>query len=93
MTNMTQITSISAAQAASQSRPEFIRLPKGGLCPITGLSRSKLNQLILPCEQNDFKPQVKSVCLRQRGAATGTRLIVLDSLLKYLHSQIEEVSR
>ena len=73
----------------SKYRPEFIRLPKGGLCPITGLSRSKLNELILPCDQNDFKPPVKSVCLRKRGAATGTRLIVLDSLLDYLYSQAE----
>lgn len=67
----------------------FIRLPKKGLCPYTGLSRSKLNQLILPCEQNDWNPPVKSACLRQRGALKGTRLIVLDSLLEYLYSQVE----
>ena len=78
---------------AALARPEFIRLPKGGLCPYTGLSRSKLNQLILPCEQNEFKPPVKSVCLRQRGAIKGTRLIVLDSLLDYLYSQMEEVQQ
>ena len=30
------------------SRPEFVRLPKLGLCPITGLSRSKLYDLISP---------------------------------------------
>ena len=70
--------------------PEFIRLPKKGKCKWTGLSRSKLNQLILPCSQNEFKPPVKSVCLRQRGATKGTRLIVLDSLLNYLYSQLEE---
>ena len=68
--------------------PEFIRLPKKGKW--TGLSRSKLNQLILPCSQSEFKPPVKSVCLRQRGATKGTRLIVLDSLFNYLYSQIEE---
>ena len=73
----------------ASARPEFIRLPKGGLCPYTGLSRSKLNQLILPCEQNEWKPPVKSVCLRKRGAIKGTRLIVLDSLLDYLYSQID----
>jgi hypothetical protein len=72
-------------------KPEFIRLPKGGLCPHTGLSRSKLNQLILPCKQNDWNPKVKSICLRQPGAVKGTRLIVLDSLLDYLYSQMEEV--
>ena len=73
----------------ASARVQFIRLPKAGLCPYTGLSRSKLNQLILPCEQNDWKPPVKSVCLRQRGAIKGTRLIVLDSLLQYLYSKID----
>ena len=89
MTNMTHLIPQTTAAVDSQQRPEFIRLPKGGLCPFTGLSRSKLNQLILPCEQNDHKPPVKSVCLRQRGATKGTRLVAFDSLLKYLHSQTE----
>ena len=30
------------------ARPEFIRLPINGPCPWTGLTRSKLNELILP---------------------------------------------
>ena len=90
MTKMTHLTPAAQTAANSLLRPEFIRLPKGGLCPFTGLSRSKLNQLILPCSQNEFKPPVKSVCLRQRGAIKGTRLIVLDSLLNFLYSQIEK---
>ena len=66
-------------------KPEFIRLPKpGNLCPWTGLSRSKLNELVLPCNANDFRPPVKSVCLRRRGAATGVRLIVFESLMAFL---------
>ena len=36
--------------AATPSRPEFIRLPIKGLCPFTGLSRSKIYALILPHE-------------------------------------------
>ena len=68
--------------------PEFLRLPKTGtLCPFTGLTRSKLNELVLPCPQNDHKPPVKSVCLRQRGAIKGVRLIVFKSLMDYLHGQ------
>ena len=68
-------------------RPEFIRLPKGGTrCPFTGLSRSKLNQLVLPCKENGFKPPVESKVLRNRGAIRGTRLIVFDSLINYLRS-------
>ena len=35
--------------------PEFIRLPKpGSFEPFTGLTRSKLNQLILPSVNNGF---------------------------------------
>jgi hypothetical protein len=41
-------------------KPEFIRMPKPGTrCPWTGLSRGKMNQLVLPCQENDHKPPVK----------------------------------
>lgn len=67
-------------------RPEFIRLPRPGTrCPYTGLTRSGLNNLILPCALNGHRPPVRSVCLRQRGAVRGTRLINYDSLLSYLY--------
>ena len=70
--------------------PEFIRLPRPGTrCNWTGLSRSKLNELVLPCEANGNNPPVSSVCLRKRGAGKGARLICLSSLLGYLRSRIE----
>jgi hypothetical protein len=69
--------------------PEFIRLPIKGLCPITGLSRSKIYELILPSESNNYKPPVKSVSLRKPGQIKGTRLIVLQSLLDYLRDEVE----
>jgi hypothetical protein len=76
------------ARGIIQRDPEFLRLPRTGtLCPFTGLTRSKLNELVLPCPQNDHKPPVKSVCLRQRGAVKGIRLIVFKSLMDYLHEQ------
>ena len=75
--------------ATPNCRPEFIRLPKLGLCPITGLSRSKLYDLISPNEGNGFKPPVKSVSLRKPGQTKGTRLIVLQSLLAYLRGEVE----
>ena len=79
------------ANGASKNLPEFIRLPKvGQRCPLTGLSRTGLNELILPCSANNFRPPVRSVCLRKRGAATGTRLISTDSLLEYLHSLADQ---
>ena len=74
--------------ATPNCRPEFIRLPKLGLCPITGLSRSKISDLISPNEGNGFKPPVKSVSLRKPGQTKGTRLIVLQSLLAYLRGEV-----
>ena len=77
---------IQQVEASTSVKPEFIRLPKGGTrCPHTGLSRSKLNQLVLPCKENDFKPPVESKCDRKRGTIRGTRFIVFDSLMEYLN--------
>ena len=69
--------------------PGIIRPPKGGLEPFTGLSRAKLYELITPNATNEFKPPVKSVCLRKPGAVKGARLIHLQSLLDYLHRNAE----
>lgn len=61
--------------------PEFVRLPASGKrCPISSLSRTALNGLIL-----GPNPPVKSVSLRRKGALRGVRLIVVESLLDYLH--------
>ena len=78
-----------ASVTAFQPQPEFIRLPKRGQCPITGLTRSKLYDLISPNEGNGFKPPVKSLSLRKPGQTKGTRLIVLKSLLDYLRRELE----
>ena len=79
-----------AANVPTPILPEFIRLPRPGmLCNWTGLSRSKLNELILRCPANDFKAPVQSVCLRRRGAAKGARLINLQSLLEHLRRHSE----
>jgi hypothetical protein len=59
--------------------PEFIRLPKAGSrCPITGLSRTSLVELV-------DKGAVKAVKLRKRGSLRGITLLVRESLLGYLH--------
>jgi hypothetical protein len=69
----------------STGGPVYIRLPKPGeKCPITGLSRAKLNELILPNERNGFSPPVASKSLRQKGAQRGIRLVLLESLMAYL---------
>lgn len=73
-------------KALTPDRPEFLRLPRAGTrCPLTGLSRSALNELIL-----GSNPPVASVCLRKKGALRGCRLIVTESLLGYLHRQIQQ---
>jgi hypothetical protein len=72
------------------TRPEFLRLPSPGeLCPHTGMSRSALNELILPTPRNGNKPPVKSFCLRQKGAKTGIRLVSYDSLTGYIRAHAE----
>ena len=79
-----------ASAASTPSQPEFIRLQKSGPCPFTGLTRSKLYELISPNEDNGFKPPVKSVSLRKPGQTKGPRLIVLQSLLDYLYGEVEK---
>ena len=79
--------------ATPNCRPEFIRLPKLGLCPFSGLSRSKIYTLILPHEDNDFRPPVRSLSLRKPGQIKGTRLVVLESLLAYLRDEVEVFQR
>lgn len=74
---------------AQTGQPRYIRLPKPGeKCPITGLSRAKLNELILPNERNNFAPPVASKSLRQKGAQRGIRLVLLESLMAYLSGKI-----
>lgn len=73
------------AQSKANAKPEFMRLPQpGGRCFYTGLSRSYLNELILPNEQNGYKPPVRSFVLRRKGASTGVRLIDAESLFNYI---------
>lgn len=73
-------------QPSQAHRPEFIRLPRAGArCPWSSLARGKMNQLVLPSALNGFKPPVQSFSMRNRGQVRATRLIVLESLLAYLH--------
>jgi hypothetical protein len=71
-----------------QFLPEFIRLPKPReRDPLFGLSRSYLNVLILPSAENDYRPPVRSVVLRRKGARTGVRLINVQSLREFIERQ------
>ncbi len=84
----TSLTLTVSNNQSSPATPEFIRLPPPGKrCTYTGLSRSGMNNLILPCAVNGYKPPVRSVCLRQRGAVRGTRLVNYRSLMDHLGGQ------
>ena len=81
---------IPAKTVAIAPQPEFIRLPPCGFrCPISGMSRGGLNELILPTPRNGYKPPVRSFCLRQRGAKTGIRLIDYQSLAAYIRAHVD----
>jgi len=75
--------------------PEYIRLPKPGhYCQYTGLSRSGMNELILPCQANDYRPPVKSfVHKTNKHNIRGIRLIVFHSLMDHLKAEAAEQSK
>jgi hypothetical protein len=87
----TACNNIPSDTVSDSQRPLFIRLPKVGNCEWTGLSRSKLNQLILACKENGYRPPVKSVALKPPGARNGVRLIHFDSLIQYLCAEMNGV--
>lgn len=59
----------------------------GARCPVSGLSRSTLAELVRPCERNDYRPPVESRLLKRKGAARGVLLISKQSLLDYINEQ------
>ncbi len=63
----------------------WLRLPRpGARCPITGLSRSSLAELVRPCPRNDFSPPVEARLLKRRTARRGVLLINRASLLTHI---------
>jgi hypothetical protein len=65
-------------------KPEYISLPRTGTkCPYSGLSRSGLNNLILPMKSNGYKAVVDSTPERRSGKKRGRRLIHYASLMGY----------
>lgn len=73
------------------NRAEFLRLPRTGQRDaIFALSRSHWNQLILPCKANNFRPRIKSICVRKPGAIRGVRLISIASARAFFAKLLEE---
>lgn len=66
-------------------RPNFIRLPKHRTnCPYTGLSRTGMYNLCVPCAANGGKPKVPAKSDRQPGNLRGVWLIPFDALIAYI---------
>lgn len=68
---------------------EWLRLPKPG-SRLEGLSRTSITELVVPCGANGYKPPVRSVLLKKRGAARGIRLIEKRSFFAYLNHLADE---
>lgn len=70
---------VSSASQTVTTRPEFCRLPRPGeKCQLSGLNRTTLFAL---CKTG----KIRSKVLRRVGATRGIRLLVVESLLAYLH--------
>lgn len=84
-----------AGDKGHQQKPEPLwrQLPKPPLrCPVTGLSRAKICELIYASAANGFKPQVVSRSLKAtRWAKRGIRLYSVPSLLAWIASQGDEL--
>lgn len=89
---MNPINRMNPLQVATEtpSKAEFMRLPKPKeRDPIFGLSRSYLNNMVLPCAENRYQPPVRSIVVRRPGAKTGVRLVDISSLRQYLLAHVE----
>jgi hypothetical protein len=63
-----------------ESNQRWIRLPKKGVCPWCGLSRSHLSELI-------SNNKIRSVTLKKPGNVRGPRLIWLPSVFEYIEQK------
>jgi hypothetical protein len=70
--------------------PYQFRLPRpsrngkpGEVDPWWQCNRSFWNERILPTERNQFKPDVKSVAVKQKGRNRGVRFIIWESAKSY----------
>jgi hypothetical protein len=75
-----------AQTANGPAQPRYIRLPDPGMrCPWSCLSRAQLKRLIYKSAKAPHPP-VSSIAIPNRAQnKRGTRLIVLQSLMDYLH--------
>lgn len=71
----------------------WIRLPRPGTrCPVSGLSRSSLAELVRPCARNGYRPPVEARMLRRKGSTRGVLLVSRPALVEYLNALPPPVS-
>jgi len=86
----TTFTTVSSAPRLEGGRPVFdsnawLRLPRPSTrCPVSGLSRTTLAELVRPCPRNGYRPPVEARLLKRRDARRGVLLISRASLLGFL---------
>ena len=84
---------VTSAPRIQRGQPVFdayawIRLPRPGTrCPVSGLSRSGLAELVRPCPRNSYRAPVEARVLKRRGAARGVLLVNRAALLAYIAGQ------
>jgi hypothetical protein len=88
---MSEATHQSITPHLDNGRPVFdqtiwIRLPKPrARCPVSGLSRSSMVELVCPGPRNLFAPPVSARILKRKGASRGIILVSQQSLLSYIN--------
>lgn len=71
--------------------PYSFRMPKPGVNdPHFGLARTSWYKLILPSEQNKYRPPVRSIEEKQPGKGRGIRLIIYSSARAYFEGLEKE---
>jgi len=91
--NTSSFDPVGLAPRLEGGRPIFdasawIRLPRPGTrCPVSGLSRSGLAELVRPCPRNSYRAPVEARVLKRRGATRGVLLVNRAALLAYIACQ------
>jgi hypothetical protein len=87
---MTETSTAHYPETGKVVHPYQFRLPKptrnnkpGEVDPWFGANRSFWNERILPTARNDYRPEVKSIVVRQRGSRRGVRFVLFDSAKAY----------
>jgi hypothetical protein len=72
---------------SNQQECEFLRIPaRGTKCPISKLSRTAVEELVVPSQKNNFNPPIKAKYHRRPGKLRGVWLIPKAEFLNYFNN-------